>query len=369
LFGVRESTSNFAARIQYPEAIVMILFVPSTRYHVQTFAPVCSHLKVPFVFSDSSKYKPEGATEEALRLGLPVVRNRLPLLTKTRPTVAVFMNDWGPFERPMVRQAKKLGIVTLGLVEGAQDYEDTHLEHVGQGHRRFPYQTVDVPLLMGSFDKIYVPNPRAVITGCPRIDSLLKKKCDPPTPPTVLVNSNFTYQLYEHVRRSWIRDVVDACRAIGLRYMISVHHADHGEFSPCERTALPLYDAICQSNVLVSRFSTAILEAMVLGRQVVYYNPHGEYQTTFRDPMGAFPVAKNRDELIEAIKLVLDDPERFARGRKKFMALHLGYLDGGSSQRTAETIEYYATRRRRMPIYRIPLHAIVLLQQRFNLGE
>lgn len=346
----------------------MILFVPSTRYHVQTFAPVCSHLRLPFVFSDSSKYKPEGATEEALGLGLPVARNRLPLLTKTRPAVAVFMNDWGPFERPMVLQANKLGIITVGLVEGAQDYEDTHLEHLGIGHRRFPYQTVDVPLLMGPFDKIYITNPRAVITGCPRMDDLLKRKCSLPAPPTVLINSNFTYQLYEHVRSWWIRDVIDACKAVGVRYMISVHHADTGEFSPAERTDLPLYDAICESNVLISRFSTAILEAMVLGRQIVYYNPHGEYQSTFRDPMGAFPVAKNRDELVQAVIQVLDDPERFAAGRKEFMEMHLGYLDGSSAQRTAEAIESCATRHRRMPIYKIPLHAIVLLQQRFNLG-
>ena len=93
------------------------------------------------------------------------------------------MNDWGPHEREMVLQAKRLGILTLGLVEGAQDYEDTHIEQLGVGQRRFPYQTVDIPFLMGAFDKKYLSSPAAMVTGCPRMDALLTEQTPLAKPP------------------------------------------------------------------------------------------------------------------------------------------------------------------------------------------
>ena len=113
-----------------------------------------------------------------------------------------------------------------------------------------------------------------------------------------------------------MRSAVQSCESLGYDYMITVHPADQGDFSAYKDsvTNLPLYDAMRLSTVLVSRFSTAIFEAMALGRQVVYYNPHGEKQPTFRDPMGAFPVAKSPEELKQGIQSVLTQPELFEAG-------------------------------------------------------
>ena len=81
------------------------------------------------------------------------------------PDMLVTMNDWEPVSRNMVIEANKRGIPTVGVVEGVQDFEDTHVEHIGKGRIRRPYRTVKYPFLIGEYDRKFLPTKRGRVVG------------------------------------------------------------------------------------------------------------------------------------------------------------------------------------------------------------
>jgi hypothetical protein len=65
------------------------------------------------------------------------------------------------------------------------------------------------------------------------------------------------------------------------------------------------YDTLRRGSILISRFSTLILESLVLGKPVVYFNPHDEKVSLYKTPLGAFSVANTVEQLISKIALEL----------------------------------------------------------------
>ena len=61
-----------------------------------------------------------------------------------------------------------------------------------------------------------------------------------------------------------------------------------------------------ENAVLISRFSSCIIEALAMGRGVVYHNPGTERVEKFRDPLGAYSVSEDAAGLAAALKVELE---------------------------------------------------------------
>ena len=92
-------------------------------------------------------------------------------------------------------------------------------------------------------------------------------------------------------RDEWIAGIARAAKAAGCDLVVSRHPADLGDFSAYNVSERSVYDELDDSNILISRFSTCILEALAKGRRAIYYNPHGEKVDKFFEADAPLPIA------------------------------------------------------------------------------
>jgi hypothetical protein len=317
-----------------------LVFVPHNAYHTRTFLNVCRYLdKEDIIFLNVDRFRGEGVGATLRNTEYTIYPYTVWSINKLKPDAIIVMNDWGDWPAHAVREGKRAGIPTICHVEGAQDYLDTHLIHLRQGPKRNPYQHAEYAFLLGEYDKKFIKHSKAFVTGSPRFDELLKRKGFPlPSEITVGINCNFSYGLYTDIARDWIQGIVSVCKKLNFRYHISQHIADVTDLSGLQVYNGSMYDMITDSTVFVSRFSTGILESLIMGRPVIYHNPHGEMQDTFQDAMGAYPITKNMQELESRLSEICSDPQNWIRRSLAFLSHHVACLDGESSRRFAQKL-------------------------------
>ncbi len=319
-----------------------VVFLPHNAYHTANLAlcvPALEAAGVDVCFVDvGAHHYAEGAGEAIRARGLPCEPYSADVLFRLRPSLLVVMNDWGGVVGEAVREANRLGVVTVGLVEGVQDFEDTHVEHIGVGYVRRPYRTVRHAFLIGAYDRRFVPSDRARVVGLPRVEGLYRETPVLPKSPLAVINSNFTYELYTDDQPAWLAAAVAACQQAGIDYVISQHHADHADLSAYPVSDQPLHALLRRATLVISRFSTVILEAMALGKPVVYFNPHGERMDTFRDPLGAFPIATDLPSLRAGIATCLGYADRYPEVCRRFLHHHVSLTDVPAGERVAKEL-------------------------------
>jgi hypothetical protein len=280
----------------------------------------------------------ENADSELHKLGAVVHTYGPGLLGELEPSVVILGNDWGAEERQIISEARELGIPTVCIQEGCLDFADD---------RMLRMRHADYALLQGPEMLRYLDRPNAIITGNPKYDSLRERPFDPGLP--IMINCNFTYGVYEDAREPWIREVIGACREAGRDFFISQHPRDRAEF-PNEYTvvrsdASKIQDQLEQTSLVVTRFSTVIYEALMMGRKAIYFNPHGEPFRIFQqDETGAVPVARNQSELLALIRLALTTGDDDWIKRRQFLLSHCATLEGDAAARCAETVRAIAER-------------------------
>ncbi|MBK8384830.1 MAG: hypothetical protein IPL11_03820 [Candidatus Accumulibacter sp.] len=79
-----------------------------------------------------------------------------------------------------------------------------------------------------------------------------------------------------------------------------------GDFSGFHISPDTFYMALGRCGVLVSRFSSCILEALITAKPAVYYNPGFEKARKFQEPMGAYLAPTDKKQLASALREVLD---------------------------------------------------------------
>ena len=322
-----------------------VLFMPHNAYHTYEMSSVARELEARgyrFLFVDVTEaYRDEGSRDKMQELDLPHVRYTDDVLHRHTPGVLFVMNDWGAVVHKRVVEAKKLGIRTVALVEGVQDYEDTHVEHLGIGRMRNAYRHSDLALLVGEYDRKFFGEHETRLTGSTRIENLFREPRPTDRRPYVVINSNFTYGIYTQIQPEWIRDAVEACRLAGVDYVISQHHADVMDLSGYNRTDRPLYDELRECALVISKFSGVILEAMALDTPVIYFNPHEERVDKFLDPQGAYPMTDDPRSLADAIKDVMATPiDKIAQRQRPFFDLHVSIdPDRPTFKRIADVVE------------------------------
>lgn len=306
-----------------------IVFIPHKDYHAITIYYMKEYLDqlgLTYVIVDSSAiYRDEGVRTVLQRLNIPNVSLPQLCFGDFSPKCIITFNDWDKIvARPAIEAAKKAGIVALAIVEGVQDYDD-----VDTGRVRNAYKSCTHVITPCSFDMKYFDQKKQHVYegGIPRIDKLASESEIHPYSSKfpIVINSNFSYNVLVDKRDEWVRTAVEACIELNLPYVISRHPADIGDFSTYKVTSKTMYDAIWNCSLFISRFGSGIIEAIAMGRPIIYYNPHHEKVDKFKDSLGAYYIAYSKEELKYFIKETYKNIDSLKKNWPTFLAMHAGY--------------------------------------------
>ena len=308
-----------------PGARYDICFAPHKDYHAVTAFPIAERLrrdglKVALLHF-SSIGRNEGAKEQLARAGETHCHDLVDFLRAGHGfDMLVVFNDWDPHAtRPLVRDAREAGAATVGIVEGINDLRDVDTEQ-----RRAAYRTVEWVLGAGEDDRRYFGDmgSKFQVVGFPRIAEWLQQPFRPPARRRAVINVNFSYGVLEDERERWLASAIEGCRRAGLGYVLSQHPQDNADLSGHPVDSRGFADSMRENAILVSRFSSCIIEALAMGRPVVYHNPDVEKVEKFGDPLGAYSLSTDAGSLAKALERELAAEGSVVHRRDKFLEEH-----------------------------------------------
>lgn len=149
------------------------------------------------------------------------------------------------------------------------------------------------------------------IVGAPFMERM-----DPAQPGTgiALINYKFTYREARlDPEGDWARAAVLAAEQAGLRPLVSAHP------SATPPAGLPMAEGpsselLPKAEVLISRASTLIYEALMIGVQPFYLTVRGDNLKEFARPRNAYPICDNAETLGTEIAAWRQDKTRFDGG-------------------------------------------------------
>ena len=302
------------------------------------FKGIVRSIDAPHLFITPTS-KNEGVLAVLLETESKIYKNSSGIMAKVYPSILVLGNDWGDEEKDLIASATRLGVPSICIQEGCLDW-------TGELRRM---QWAAFAFIQGALTLKYLKREIYFLTGNPRFDAL--DIIPLPSKHKVMINCNFTYGVFEESRDAWVKDVVDVCCDLGLDYFISQHPRDRGNltgYSVKRSHAGVVHTQIAESTIIVSRFSTVIYEAAIMGRQVIYYNPHGEMMQTFNQDTteGLHKVFS-----VEELKKILAElviAEKSFHYTDDFIRLHCG-THKSSSNRCAVSISIIGKWHARFP--------------------
>lgn len=154
----------------------------------------------------------------------------------------------------------------------------------------------------------------------------------------------------------WITKVAEACRELRVRLLIKLHPGDAEVtmyyrladdmpqvISMVEHGTRDLTDLIADSDCLVTRDSTVVLQANLLGVPAVVVNVTGRRDRFPFVRDGGAVGAYRTEDILPVLRRVLGSPsEHAAESRTRFLRRHLGPLDGRATHRAGRIIAQYA---------------------------
>jgi hypothetical protein len=313
------------------ESELPICIFPSNDTHVYLFKPIIDLIENYKICI--SKLKTEGAKEALNNEGIPFSYLQHHALEANQYSVLISANDWGPVELQTHKIFQKFRTPTVCLQESVIDF----------GDRFARMEWCHFPFIQGIVTAKHLQHEIMFLTGNPRYETLSPSSF--PSNQRVLINSNFTYGIYEEIRESWIEDIVQTCTELGLDYLISQHPRDLGNLSSynvIRSHAGVVHEMLRESSVLITRFSSLIHESIALGRPVIFFNPHNEAMNYDFNPDGIhIYVTRSREQLRKALKTIildgledpLHDPFYMTYGMH-----HHGAADGEASRRVVEAL-------------------------------
>jgi hypothetical protein len=180
----------------------------------------------------------------------------------------VCANDWGAEIKLLILWARKKAVTTIAIQESVVDLSICS--------DRYLY--ADIVFSQGEVSKTLLRRNNVIVTGNPRYEKISFQH---PKETHALINCNFTYGVFENSRDQWIRDVTNALNIAGVAFKISKHPRDFSNLEGLETHVIPsgagvVHEQVQDSAFLITRFSSLIHESILMGRPVIYYNPHGE---------------------------------------------------------------------------------------------
>ena len=334
-----------------PAIVFDFAFAPHNHYHMITAFPIAELLRrdglsVSFLdFTDVNR--DEGVQKAVASLRENECHDISQFIAAGHDfrNLVVF-NDWDPRTTyPLVLDARDAGASTVGIVEGINDFND-----IDTGRRRDAYRTVDWVLGAGENDRQYFADNKQTfkVVGFPRIAESLKQPYRAPTHARAAINVNFTYNVLEDKRDEWLESAIEGCRLANMDWVISRHPADKGDLSNYPLDPRSFEELMHENAILVSRFSSCIIEALAMGRAVVYHNPGVEKVEKFVKPLGAYSVSNNALSLARSLQFEMDHQGSVLERRNSFLAEHCDYSPNFDPySKTARALkDIHATRHR-----------------------
>ena len=315
--------------IDKPAKSDFMLFVPSNDTHVNWMIPIAEHIPgASFMVIPSRK---ENAGRALENHGINYYSFVSGLISVIKPSLIVLGIDWGAEELLIILEARLLNIPSVCIQEGPLLFNNIQKQLTHS----------DVAFIQGEVMRKYVNNKNIFVVGNPKYDNYQVEKL--PQKPAVMINCNFTYGMYEDKRESWITDAISACKQCDVGYFVSQHPRDKEVFPsdiPVIRSNSTLVkDQIMRASIIISRFSTLIYEALLMGRRVIYYNPMREPYPIFEnDNNGTLLIAHDLPELIRCVRLALAEPEIQYAKRKEYLLNHCGTLERKASLNCSATL-------------------------------
>ena len=311
----------------YPVNGGPILFCPINDTHVKTFAPICQLVgDCRFLLYGDD---PQERAEEMLKsLGIEYQRGGVDAIAKIKPSVVVLGKDWSPAARHLIGVAHILRIPSVCLQEGPTEF-----------NRDRRMQRCDYPLVQGPIMLRHLDQRVYFLTGNARFDG--PQSSPLPEKPVAMINCNFWGETTQ--RERWLNVVIQACRDVGIEFFISRHPRDTGALSGLPTRASgpnEIGGHLRESTVVITRHSSVIYEALLLGRNVICHGPsHGEILTFDEDGSGAFPTTYRQAELVNAIEQAVKPQTSEQRSRvETFLDWHCGARDSSTTLRCASAI-------------------------------
>jgi len=91
-----------------------------------------------------------------------------------------------------------------------------------------------------------------------------------------------------------------------------------------------IYKDIQKASIVISRFGITIIEALAMGKPVVYHNPHNEQVLKFQEPLNAYSCSFDVQSLVEAIKYELSLKVDYRQKANAFLNHH-AYINKNES--------------------------------------
>ena len=317
-----------------------VVIICQVDYHLRNAAALVHELRLrghPCAVLDNSAFVSSGLRqlppeEDKIFRGTERIKIAMPpydpdWLSTAR--LVITFNDFNDDFREALEYRHRLGLPSVSMVEGINDF----LRVDFQGYRHhLPYRRCDYVFLAGSDDKKYFEDRQTYVVGLPVIESLVTKAPTFPEKPLAVLNVNFSYGVLEEAHEQFIVKARNAFAACGYEWVITKHPMDKADLSDYPVSELTQYELIDKCSVFVSRFATGILEALAMGKPVIYFNPHNEKVEKFKSPLGAYEIATTEEELIRALQNVAKDIESGVDFRERalpFLEWHTAYQPDG----------------------------------------
>lgn len=318
-----------------------LLLVPAADYHLGEVVPLVSELNSRGVQTRVAiGASPWARTWQSLAWeGIEVFELSEPDQIADQVSAVLVMKDTGSLGL-WVNQCRDLGLVTIGKVEGAQDFWDADTPEA-----RRPYRNLDFVLCQGQFDVEALEDRPTSVVGSTRLERLWWSPAVDAAEPLAVINLNFVYGVRTADRKLWLDTAVEACEMAGIPYVISTHPAEKSRVGSGRRmTSISASRLLPHASVLISRFSTVPFEAMARGVPFVYHNPHGETVRTFADAMDGFDTTTSSGQLSQVLTALRAGPTDHRLRYEPFFTHHID-VDGSrrSEQRSADAIAQWIT--------------------------
>lgn len=317
-----------------------VVFLASNDTHAHFMMQIARQVENSLFVIPNRQRKDEGASKRLGENGIDYVEidyadRENAQIAAFKPDLVFCAADWTSEFIALHAIARSLSAPCVALQEGPQDWRMKI-----KGKDPLKYRNAEILFAQGPVTLRYIRPKYFAVTGNPKTGKLEEKQLPPE--PRVFINCNFTYGEWEDSRETWMSDVLSLCHELELDYLISKHPRDTSEWDDpnlVESSAFTVKEQLLSCSLVVSRFSSIPYEGLSLGRQVVYYNPHGETPRTFNeDRTGGIFLAYDRQQL----RAIL---ERHKRGMvfdresaHTFLQEHCGPQDGRSLDRIVEAL-------------------------------
>ena len=309
----------------------ILAVMPSNDTHVHLFKNIFPKVSDCQIINLTTRK--EHARQELEKLRFPFIDRGIPSIVPQIYSSLLLGNDWGEAEMLVLSKFRNHGVPVYCLQESVINFNDWI-------HRM---EWCDYPMIQGVASLKYLKRNVYFLTGNPRYETLTVETLS--TTDKVMINSNFTYNIFEEIRDQWVSDVVDSCGETGIDYIISQHPRDTGNlsrFKVATSSAAKIHDMIKSCSTIVTRFSSVIHEGLALGRVVIYYNPHGESMFYDFEPDGIHLIlAVTKEDLKNALmktKVAERTDPRHDPFFVNYIMRHCGSSDHRASDRVAQSL-------------------------------